>query len=379
MAIPLKDKENVLPPSPGYPFGDILDDTGANDGTPVNRSVYADFHQFFAKLAFESGIVLNGVPDNESNGFQYFEALSEFKNKHEIARNGTFGLTQTSTISFDDTLASRNRVTSNKDSIYVMSVPSPDVIIQKINKNDIDSVVGTISKVSNPEYNGEARDVFFDKKSGFLYVLFTTGSSFGFTVYDSDLVYQPSLSNTNTGLQANIQSIWVRDVVRICGKETSPTTEGIRYRYDKSDGTFIGSTKFPGVFLGDIITSESEDVEYFIDRETIGDNRFVTYFNGLTGEIFNEPIPDISSQDFVFTIWDELNQEIFIVQNFTDSLRIGRMDYISTNWKTKTVQELFQGAPPTHPSWSVNGTNIYENTMYLLDGEGVLRVLERTI
>lgn len=73
--IPLSDKPNVESPSAEYPFGNIKDNTGTNNGTPVNKLVYADFHQFFEKMMAVAGITANGLPDSETNGFQLFEAL----------------------------------------------------------------------------------------------------------------------------------------------------------------------------------------------------------------------------------------------------------------------------------------------------------------
>lgn len=75
MARKLEDKPNVIAPDGTYPYGRIKDNTGANDGTPVNELVYGDFHQFFAKMAAAAGITLNGLPENLTNGFQYFDAL----------------------------------------------------------------------------------------------------------------------------------------------------------------------------------------------------------------------------------------------------------------------------------------------------------------
>lgn len=75
MAIELKNKTNVAAPNATYPYGDLIDDTGTANGTPVSRQVYADFHQFFARLLALSGIAPNNLPDNASNGFQYFDAL----------------------------------------------------------------------------------------------------------------------------------------------------------------------------------------------------------------------------------------------------------------------------------------------------------------
>lgn len=75
MAILLQNKPNVVAPGGAYPFGNIKDNTGANDGTPLNTLVHADFHQFFAKMLDDSGIGANGLPDNSVNGFQYYLAL----------------------------------------------------------------------------------------------------------------------------------------------------------------------------------------------------------------------------------------------------------------------------------------------------------------
>lgn len=76
MAIKLEDKPNTTAPDVvNYPYGDIRDNPGDNSGTPVNRIVYADFHQFFAKLMDAGGVVYNGLLENLANSFQYFTAL----------------------------------------------------------------------------------------------------------------------------------------------------------------------------------------------------------------------------------------------------------------------------------------------------------------
>lgn len=75
--IPLKDKPNVVAPGGDYPYGRIKDAAGGNPGTLVNTMVYGDIHQFFEKLMDASGIVPNGLSDNETNGFQLFEAFKK--------------------------------------------------------------------------------------------------------------------------------------------------------------------------------------------------------------------------------------------------------------------------------------------------------------
>lgn len=88
MAYNITDKTNTTPPNGTYPFGNIKDDTGANDGTPVDVKTYADFHQFFAKLANLAGITLNGLPDNATNGFQLISALQALINIYVSAEAG---------------------------------------------------------------------------------------------------------------------------------------------------------------------------------------------------------------------------------------------------------------------------------------------------
>jgi len=85
MAIKLEDKVNVEAPSASYPYGNIKDNTGAGDGTPVNKATMADYIQFFAKLLHESAIVANGLPENADNGFQYYTALQTIVNALIVA------------------------------------------------------------------------------------------------------------------------------------------------------------------------------------------------------------------------------------------------------------------------------------------------------
>lgn len=72
---PLADKPNTDAPDSDYPFGKIRDNPGNNTGTPINEVVYGDIHQFFEKLMNAAAITPNGLPENQTNGFQLYEAL----------------------------------------------------------------------------------------------------------------------------------------------------------------------------------------------------------------------------------------------------------------------------------------------------------------
>ncbi len=89
MAHQLKNKQNVTAPNSTFPFGDIKDNPGNNTGTPYNRAVYGDFHQFFAKSLADSGITPNDLDENAVNGFQYFNALKINTRPFTTAINAT--------------------------------------------------------------------------------------------------------------------------------------------------------------------------------------------------------------------------------------------------------------------------------------------------
>ena len=73
--IRLVNKPNTNTATTPYPYGSLRDNTGANDGTPVNKFVVEDLHQLAERVFAQSGLTANGLPDNATNGWQLFEAL----------------------------------------------------------------------------------------------------------------------------------------------------------------------------------------------------------------------------------------------------------------------------------------------------------------
>jgi len=69
------NKTNVTPAGGSYPYGNIKNDDGTFNGTPINVELLADYVQFFEKMFAESGLTANGNPDNSTSGFQLWEAL----------------------------------------------------------------------------------------------------------------------------------------------------------------------------------------------------------------------------------------------------------------------------------------------------------------
>lgn len=72
-----------------YPNGRIKNNTGAGNGTPVNEFVYGDLHEAKDKLMRLYGISYNGLPDNETNGYQLIDALIALASKNDYLLNLT--------------------------------------------------------------------------------------------------------------------------------------------------------------------------------------------------------------------------------------------------------------------------------------------------
>jgi hypothetical protein len=81
----LENLQNVEAPTGDYPYGDLKNNTGSNDGTPVNRDLLTDLVQFAQKLADEAGITINDVPDNETDGWQLYEAFRKLTKPYKVA------------------------------------------------------------------------------------------------------------------------------------------------------------------------------------------------------------------------------------------------------------------------------------------------------
>ena len=81
----LLDAGNVDNSNPAdYPDGRIKDNTGAGNGTPVNEFTKGDIHQTFLKAKRLYGITENGLPDNETNGFQMLDGIIALASKNDF-------------------------------------------------------------------------------------------------------------------------------------------------------------------------------------------------------------------------------------------------------------------------------------------------------
>lgn len=80
----LKDKANVGAVDAVWLYGNVIDDTGSDDGTRVNKEFITDYVQLFERIMAKAGIAANGLPDNETNGWQLYEAFRALTRNYNV-------------------------------------------------------------------------------------------------------------------------------------------------------------------------------------------------------------------------------------------------------------------------------------------------------
>lgn len=98
MAIGLENNPNNSAITVAYPYGGLKDNTGAGDGTPINKLTNDDIHQTLRKILELAAITPNGLPDNVTNGFQYITALNRLFKKFIGVFNSPSNATYTLTV-----------------------------------------------------------------------------------------------------------------------------------------------------------------------------------------------------------------------------------------------------------------------------------------
>lgn len=93
----LKNKVNSDVEIPDYPLGKIRDDDGDGyTGSQVDAEFMNDYVQFMEKMFADSGLTANDDPDNETNGYQLFEAFKVSLRKNKGFLTSCFRLTGSS-------------------------------------------------------------------------------------------------------------------------------------------------------------------------------------------------------------------------------------------------------------------------------------------
>lgn len=93
MARKITDIQNTDAATTDYPSGKTRDKSGATQGSIGGEAAFGDMHQFFAKLMRDTSPVVtpNSLPDNETNGYQFFEAFINYARNVLIATESAKG------------------------------------------------------------------------------------------------------------------------------------------------------------------------------------------------------------------------------------------------------------------------------------------------
>lgn len=128
MAIGIENQNNINPADSSYPNGSIRDKTASLPGTPVDKRVYDDIHQFFAKLlritpSTSNSNIASGLPENEYSGFQYIDALMDLfgRNRRLLIKDG---IIQTDVVESDYQTIVIARKTAQNGHIVSMEQPT---------------------------------------------------------------------------------------------------------------------------------------------------------------------------------------------------------------------------------------------------------------
>jgi hypothetical protein len=78
MARNLTSIPDIQAPDADYPVGRIQNEDAPIVGTPIIEELYGDIVQFFHKLMRIAGLTHNGLPENETQGFQFISALQYY-------------------------------------------------------------------------------------------------------------------------------------------------------------------------------------------------------------------------------------------------------------------------------------------------------------
>lgn len=131
----LKDKNNVGAVDATWLYGNVLDNTGSDDGTRVNKEFITDYAQTWERIFNESGLSANGLEDNEANDWQLYEAFRLITKPYKV---------YTATI---------NQVGTATPTVNIMG------------NNEIGTIVW--SKISTGEFNGDLVGAFTANKTWF--------------------------------------------------------------------------------------------------------------------------------------------------------------------------------------------------------------------
>jgi len=228
MAINLGDQANIDKSDlANYPNGQIQDNDGTDNGTPINRVTSSDLWMFFDKLMRQASLSYNGDFDNEGNGYQYVDALIALASKSDYVLSLT---------SVSGVLNLNTRLGILQDNEKLLAVAAADYVAETQIKGT-DSPVVTKSIIITQQW-----------KAGDYLLLVNTGAGV-------KIIQQVNGDNINVIVAANNFLKAANNAVTLTGSATNSavTPASLLYAFQQrlNDATnaapFVASASQPGI------------------------------------------------------------------------------------------------------------------------------------
>ena len=144
MAIGIANYPNITAANADYPNGQIKD---APSGTPVNVLTNGDIQILFDKLLRVSAITPNGLPDNETNGYQLYTALLKAGRPYSVysARLSQTGTGDPTAVIYENNLSAAIVWTRSTTGVFIGTLTGEFTV----NKTATFTQVTTLTKNAN--------------------------------------------------------------------------------------------------------------------------------------------------------------------------------------------------------------------------------------
>jgi len=183
------DKSNLA----AYPDGQIQDNDGTNNGTPVARFTQSDQYEFFAKLMRLAGLTFNNQYDNETNGFQYIAALQTLANKNDLIQPLSAVTEVIGGVSTQVLKLANLKIEKLQVGEIIIAQPGADYASQTTIEG---STTGVYAAVTSSAYKANNYLIIVNGSGGFTIQTIATSSSLDLMV--TALSYLKAASNADT-------------------------------------------------------------------------------------------------------------------------------------------------------------------------------------
>lgn len=200
-----------------YPNGRVKNNDGSGNGTPVNEAVKGDIHEFFDKAMRLYGITHNGLPDNETNGYQALQAIIALASKND------FILDLTSVSGVLNVPLKLGKLLNNESFIFKANI---DKTTETQIKGTLDNVTKTVSFIGNFKNGEYVRAI--NTASSVVLVRLADATNIDTIVGENNYLKKASQAQEDAGVIDTFATTPLVNKVAF-GKRVNGTTESVPY------------------------------------------------------------------------------------------------------------------------------------------------------